>query len=156
MILVLLGTSPYGFDRLACAMDDLAKQHGWDVFIQTGNTKYKPSHCRYEAFLPHEQIEKLVSECEVLVTQGGAGSIHEGLACGRPVVAVPRLAFLNETKDQQSELVQALEHAGRLIGVYNIENLYECIQKSRTFNAHISEKHRITELIANYIDTIVR
>lgn len=123
--------------------------------MQTGNTNYKPLHCRYAAFLPREQIQKLVTECEVLVTQGGAGSIHEGLACGRPVVAVPRQPELNESQDQQMELVKAMEHAGRLIGVYNIATLYECIQKARTFHACIPAKHRITELITNYIDTVV-
>ena len=154
MILVLLGTNPYSFDRLACAMDKLAGQHGWDVFMQTGNTIYKPMHCRYAAFLPREQLQSLVKDCEILVTQGGAGSIHDGLAAGRAVVAVPRLPEFNESQDEQIELVQAMEKAGRLIGVYNIEQLYESIQKALSFCAHTDVPHRINKLIANYIDKL--
>jgi UDP-N-acetylglucosamine transferase subunit ALG13 len=154
VILVLLGTNPYSFERLARAMDQLAGQHGWDVFMQTGNTNYKPSNCRYAAFLPRKQVQSLVKDCEVLVAQGGAGSMHEGLAAGRPVVAVPRRPELGESLDHQTELVQALEQTGRLIGVYHIECLYESIQKARSFCACAAASHRIPEIITSYIDTL--
>ena len=156
MILVLLGTNPYSFDRLARAMDDLARQHKWDVFMQTGNTVYKPLHCRHAAFLPNEQVQSMVRKCEVLVTQGGAGSIHEGLATGRPVVAVPRRPDLGESQDHQEELVKAMEQAGRLIGVYDITHLYENIQNARSFQPRPRESHRIPKMIIHYLDTLER
>lgn len=122
--------------------------------MQTGNTAYQPKHCRHTAFISHEQVKSLIIECDVLVTQGGAGSIHEGLAAGRPVVAVPRCPELGESQDAQVELVRAMEQAGRLIAVYDIKDLYACIQNAFSFHPTPSTPHRINSLIKDFLERL--
>lgn len=154
MILTLLGTNPYAFGRLASAMDELAGRHGWDVFMQTGHTPFAPRHCRHADFLPRERIVELVRACEVLVTQGGAGSIHEGLAAGRPVVAVPRRPELGESQDRQEDLVRALEAQGRVLAVHDIAALESAIAAARTFRAAPAPGNRIPALIRDYLGNL--
>lgn len=152
MILVLLGTNPYSFVRLARAVDALAGRHGWEVFMQTGNTPYRPVHCNSEAFVPRAKIQALVRKCALLVAQGGAGSLRDGLAAGKPVVAVPRQPELGESQDRQEQLVRALEQEGRIIGVYNIQDLESAIARAFSFKPAVSRRHCIPELIGSFLD----
>lgn len=133
MILVLLGTNPYSFRRLASAVDELAGANGLDVFMQLGNTEYRPKHCRSASFIPIDEIRRSALEAEMLITQGGVGSIREGLAAGKPVIAVPRRPDLAESQDKQEDLVRALECEGRVIAVYDIGQLGAAIERARHF-----------------------
>ncbi len=154
MIVVLLGTNPYSFKRLACAVDELAGRRGWDVFMQTGYTVCNLSHCRSEPFIPLERVRELVFACDVLITQGGAGSIHEGLAAGKPVIAVPRRPELGESQDRQEDLVAALERQGRIIAVNDTKDLEEAIVVARTFRAASAPANYIPMLIGSYLERL--
>lgn len=154
MILVLLGTNPYSFERLARAVDDLAGSRGWDVMMQTGHTPYVPRYARHAAFLPREEIRELVRRCSVLIAQGGAGSIHEGLAAGKPVVAVPRRPELGEAQDRQEELVRALERQGRILAVYELAELESAVDRARTFQPPPPPPNEIPLLIARYLESL--
>lgn len=154
MILVLLGTNPYSFERLARAVDELAARHGWDVFIQMGNTPYQPKHCQYATFLPRAEVAAKARECELMIVQGGTGSIHEGLAAGKPVVAVPRRPQLGESQDYQEDLVRAMEAQGRLLGVYEIDQLEVVIERARSFRAAPGPGNRISSLVRDYLESL--
>lgn len=154
MILVLLGTNPYSFERLAHAVDELAGRNGWDIFMQTGNTPYHPRNGKAAAFVMQDAIRLLARQCELLITQGGAGSIHEGLAANKPVVAVPRKPELGESQDCQEDLVRALERQGRIIAVYDIAKLEAAVAKARTFQPGPAVENRIPSLIQNYIGAL--
>lgn len=154
MIVVLLGTNPYSFDRLAIAVDELAGRRGWDVFMQTGHTRYQPLHCLHERFIAHDRLRSLVHDCSVLITQGGAGSIHEGLAANKPVIAVPRKPELGESQDRQEELVNALARQGRIIAVSDLARLETAIQLANDFRAAPQPANRIPTLIRNFIEAL--
>lgn len=98
MIFVLMGTNPYPFTRLAKAVDELAGVHQWEVAVQCGSTRYDFKHCAARPYFAHDEVRQHIEACEVLVTQGGAGSISEGLCCHKPVVAVPRYPLLGSRK----------------------------------------------------------
>lgn len=154
VILVLLGTNPYSFERLARAVDELAGRRGWDIVMQTGHTPYRPKHGRHAAFVPRDEIRRLVQQCDMLITQGGAGSIHEGLAAGKPVIAVPRRPELGESCDRQEDLVRALEQQGRILAVYDVQHLDAAVIDAYTFRASAPPPNRIPSLITEFLETL--
>ena len=153
MIMVMLGTNPYPFTRLVDEIDRLAGQQGLDVFIQTGNTPAQPKHCAWQAFLSHAEIIKKIETCEFLITQGGAGSISDGLKMGKRVIAVPRYKHLGECPDCQEELVYALEKMGCVIGVFDIEKLEEAIRTVQYLVPQGLPGNRIPSIIASQLET---
>jgi UDP-N-acetylglucosamine transferase subunit ALG13 len=154
LILVLLGTSPHPFDRLVSAVDIQACEYGWDVFMQIGHTSYIPKHCNFARFLPHAQIQEKVKACELMIVQGGAGSIHEGLAAGKPVIAVPRQDDLGEAFGAQEKLVLALSKQGRIIGVYDVEELATAVKLARSFHPTDPPPNVIPKLIQKFIESL--
>jgi UDP-N-acetylglucosamine transferase subunit ALG13 len=151
VIVVLLGTNPYSFERLARGMDELAERHGWEVFVQLGHTSYEPTHCKWVRFVDHERLLGLMAQADVVVTQGGFGSLRDGLALGRKVVAVPRQPQLGESVDDQGDLVRALESAGRVLAVYDIRDLERAIEQAAHFAPKPSEPSRIPQIIGAYL-----
>jgi beta-1,4-N-acetylglucosaminyltransferase len=151
MILFLLGTNPYDFSRLARAADAYAQESGEEILIQIGHTDFRPVKAKYCRFLSREEILAEISAAEVVVCQGGCGSIADGLLAGKPIVAVPRKPELNEAPDQQEELVRELEKLGRVTAVYDIEDLPGAIQKARKMGTAPSSPSRIPALINDFI-----
>lgn len=148
VIIVMLGTNPYPFTRLVSAIDEIAGRLGLDVFIQTGNTPVTPKHCLSQAFLSHAEIVKKIEACEFLITQGGAGSIGDGLKMNKRVIAVPRYPHLGECPDCQEELVRALERQGCVIGVFDIARLEDAIRNIQTLVPRGLPENRVPSVIA--------
>lgn len=154
MIFVLMGTNPYPFTRLAAEIDSLTGVYKWDTFVQCGFTQYNFKHCTAQPFLPYADVLQKIKECEVVVTQGGAGSISDGIGFRKPVVAVPRYPQLGESQDEQSCFVQKLEQLGCVLGVYDVADLYQVIQKSKTFVPNKPPANRIPEIINNFLERV--
>ena len=151
LILVLLGTNPYSFLRLAKAADEYAAKSGEEIFIQTGYTKYSPINAKFKDFLCKQEIMNKISKADIIVTQGGFGAIADCLRAGKKVVAVPRKPELKESPDYQEELVKELEKLGRLKGVYNINQLAKIIEEAKKEKFKKGNEHRISELVNNFI-----
>jgi len=151
LILVLLGTNPYNFYRLAIAADEYAAESGEEVFIQLGYTKYSPLNSKFKDFLSKQEIMNKIIEADIIVTQGGFGSIADCLRAGKKVVAVPRKPELKESPDRQEELVRELEKLGRLMGVYDINELPEAIKKTKKTLFKRGDGHRISNLLNKFI-----
>jgi UDP-N-acetylglucosamine transferase subunit ALG13 len=151
VIVVLVGTNPYSFERLVKKVDELANANSWDVFIQLGNTAYVPRHCDFERFITKDELVKKISAADAVICHGGFGSIRDVLACGKPVIAVPRKPQLGESNDVQEELVRELEKEGRVLAVYDIERLQETIELAKSFVSSGSPGHRIPQLIQEFL-----
>jgi len=151
MILVLVGTNPYSFDRMVRAVDEYALDSGDDIFIQLGNTNYIPRNGQYKRFLDKEEVFAKIKEADLVITQGGFGSIADCLKQGKKVVAIPRKPELREAPDKQEELVREFEKLGRLVGVYEIENLPDAIKKAKSINFQPEEKRKIGRIINAFI-----
>lgn len=152
MIVALVGTCPYGFERMLQPLDEAARKRGWDVFMQTGFTAWKPGHSRYEAFVPRQELVRMLKNAEVVVTHGGYGSIRDSLTLGRPVIAVPRRGDLGEHQDShQEEIVRELERMGLLIGVYDTRELEAAIDRARSFTPAPRQPSRIPAMIAEFL-----
>ncbi|MCK4703846.1 MAG: hypothetical protein KAT90_00065 [Gammaproteobacteria bacterium] len=154
MILCMTGTGPYNFDRVTKKLDQLAKKNDWEVFIQIGHANYIPENCKYETFMGRDLLQKLIEQCELVVCHGGFGSIRDSLAYNKPVIAVPRIAELNEVQDDHQEImVKELEKAGHILAVYDVDDLESMISRARDFNIKKIQNSEIPSIINNYINS---
>jgi UDP-N-acetylglucosamine transferase subunit ALG13 len=151
LILVLLGTNPYSFDRLVRAVDDYTPRCEEEIFIQLGHTSYIPRNALYQRFLEKQEILEKIREASLVITQGGFGSIADCLRAEKRIVAVPRKPELQEAPDRQEELVRELERLGRLVGVYEIAELPEAIRKAKTAVLKPGTRHQIPDLINRFV-----
>jgi UDP-N-acetylglucosamine transferase subunit ALG13 len=78
--------------------------------------------------MDYEQMREVTNEARLIVCHGGAGTLISALEQGKRIIAVPRLKRYNEAiDDHQREIVDVLANAGKIIAVYDIENLKKAI-----------------------------
>lgn len=137
---VTVGTLPNDFSRLLKKIDELIEQNIIDgkVFAQKGHSKYVPENYEFTDFLNSTEFEDAVKKSEVVITHGGVGSLMTALKFGKKVVAVPRYKRFGEIDDDhQLDITQELERQGKIIAVYEIDNLAEAIRKAKDLKAPI-------------------
>ena len=157
-ILCLTGTNPYSFERLVSAVDnDLGKKH--EVHIQLGNTNYNCKFSKTFDFCSREEILKQISNSDIIITQGGFGSISDALSFGKKIIAVPRLIDLNECQDNQIEIVDYYAKKNFLVPCYDVNNLMKFVSDLTNGNIklanHIPETDiKISDIISKYLNSI--
>lgn len=155
VILVLAGTNPYPFTRLLHAVDVWSRTSGECVIAQSGHTPVEGLMIECHPFVSHAQILKWIEQADVVVCQGGLGSLRDCLRAGKPTVAVPRKPDLGESQDLQSDLVDALAQEGRVIAVDNIEHLASAIEEARHMPIHKGEESRIPQIVADKVHSVL-
>ena len=151
MILVLVGTNFFSFDRLVEEVDlKIAKTH--EVVMQIGITKYIPINAKYFKYKDKDFILDQIKKSDLVITHGGYGSMIDSILLGKKVVAVPRKLEYKECLDNQIELVKYFESKKYVVGCYDINNLQhlvkECLDGGLSFSKYKPEsKNRIKDLI---------
>lgn len=81
MILITLGTQDKQFTRLlSVVQNEIDKGNIKDkVIVQAGHTKFESNDMEIFDLIDREKFSNLISECDVLITHGGVGSIITGL-----------------------------------------------------------------------------
>jgi UDP-N-acetylglucosamine transferase subunit ALG13 len=128
MILCLTGTNPYSFERLVSYVDQVLGSQ-YNVVIQLGNTKYKPHYAECFDFCERSKVIELIDKADLIITQGGYGSMTDVLNRGKKLIAVPRLIALNESQDVQKELVDYYASKNFLVSCYEIEKLERLVNQ---------------------------
>ncbi len=157
MILITLGTQDKSFIRLLKEVDKLIDSGiiKDKVVAQCGYTNYCSDNIDTFDYIGVNKFQKLVSECDILITHGGVGSIMEGLKNNKKVIAVSRLKKYKEhTNDHQTQVVKALDKDKNIIGITNVKDLEEAFIKCRTFKPvkFISNKSKFVNEIKKIID----
>ena len=80
MIFIAVGTQKFQFNRLLQIVDHLVEKKviTEEVIAQTGNCDYKPVNYSFTKFMNKEEFEKSISECHLLITHSGVGTIITG------------------------------------------------------------------------------
>lgn len=121
-ILVLLGTNPYSFTRLVYAVERyLSKDH--EVSIQLGSTKFQSENMDLFQFASRNKILDYIENSDLVIAQGGFGSIKDVLSKNKPLIAVPRIQEYGECLDNQLELVNSLASKNYILACLNVDNL---------------------------------
>ena len=145
MILVTLGTQDKKFYRLLNVIqkvidDGIIKDK---VIVQAGySCDYKSNDMEILNLVSIDKFKKLISECDILITHGGVGSIISGLKENKKIIAVPRLKKYKEhTNDHQVQIVDNFASEGYILKLddgedlsYIIENINDFIPKKYESN----------------------
>ena len=161
MILVTLGTQDKKFTRL---LDAIQKQIDLKniknkVVVQAGCTcDYKSKDMEIFDLIPMDEFDKLISECNILITHGGVGSIITGLKNNKKVIAAARLKKYGEhTNDHQIQIIENFSKAGYILELENFDELDKILKKAKTFKPkkYNSNNKKFLKLIENEINKYI-
>ena len=157
MIFVTLGTQDKPFNRLLEAIDreiDNGNIKG-EVVVQAGCTKYESKNMKIFDLIPMDDFDKLMGECDYLITHGGVGSIVGGLNKNKKVIAVPRLEKYGEhVNDHQLQIIENFDKMGYIIGCVNLDELGDKIKEIKKCkpNKYKSNRDNMVKLVCELID----
>lgn len=157
MILVTLGTQDKNFSRLLDAVQKQIDNGNIkdEVIVQAGCTKYQSKDMKIFDLLDQEEFKRLISECDLLITHGGVGSILTGLKNNKKVIAAARLSKYKEhMNDHQLQIIEKFSKSGYILELKDFDKLDEVIEKSKKFKPkkYQSNTENMIKLIENYID----
>lgn len=155
MILVLLGTNPYPFTRLADAVVQLAETASEHIIVQSGHTPIDSNKLEAHQFIDHSNLLKLMTEATLVITQGGFGSLQDCIRLGVKTVAVPRSVELGEALDEQKEIVEALAKEGDVVPLYDVSQLEDSIQKALSMEVKTSDTSKLPLHVASTIQKLL-
>lgn len=113
------------FDRLCRAVDDWALETGQtDVFAQIGRTDWRPRAMEWVEMLRPDELRAKMAACDLVVGHAGMGTIITAMEHGKPIVVMPRLSSLRETRnDHQMATAKRFEERGALYRVDGVAGL---------------------------------
>ena len=157
MILVTLGTQDKSFKRLLdLIQNEIDKGNIKDkVVVQAGCTRYESKDMEIFDLIDRENFDKLINECDILITHGGVGSILTGLRNNKKVIVCPRLSKYNEhVNDHQLEIVEKFSEFGLILPFYENDDLNKILNSINSFKPKKfkSNTNNIINLIENFID----
>ena len=155
MIFSGFGNAPahMSFDRMAKAVDELAKTSEEEVLVQTGNTQYQFHYAKTVKFMEHDELLKTIERASLVILQGGWGTIAESLAMGKTVISIPRRVG-KECNHPQEEVVRHLESMGCLIGCYDEKLLPEMVERAKIFEPQPLPKGSAKHIISDFLDSL--
>lgn len=156
MIFVTVGTQ-LPFDRLIQYVDTIAPELAEPVFAQIGtNSKYKAKNIETSALVNSADFDNLMKDVSLIVGHAGIGTIIAALQHSKPLVLMPRLAALQEHRnDHQIATVNSL--SGRS-GIYLAQTEQELrallLQKLSPPDATqaAASRDRLITTVSNYIN----
>ena len=157
MIFVTLGTQDKPFNRLLDAVQkqiDNKKIKG-KVIVQAGCTKFESKDMEIFDLIPMEEFEKNISECDILITHGGVGSIVDALKRGKVVIAAARLEKYGEhVNDHQLQIIKNFSEAGYIIALNDFDKLDEAVKLAKKFkpNKYKSNTENMIKLVEKLIN----
>ncbi len=159
MILVTLGTQDKSFIRLLKAIQkqiDLGNIKD-RVVVQAGCTKFNSNDMEIFDLIPMDDFDKLIAECDLLITHGGVGSIIAGLNKGKKVIAAARLKKYKEhVNDHQLQIIDSFSKKGYILKLDDFDKLDELLKESINFkpNKYESNADNFRKKISELIDNI--
>ena len=160
MILVTLGTQDKTFVRLLQAIEEQIEAGVIQdrVVVQAGCTPFSSRHMEMFDLIPMDQFDRLLAQCDLLITHGGVGTIMAALRLGKRVIAAPRLARYHEHhNDHQLEIVGTFEKEGYLLAYYDGQRLDEVLKRAEIFTPRplVSNTANMVRLIDDYLKQVL-
>ena len=158
MIFVCLGTNDKSFERLLKEIDNQIELGNIKdkVIVQSGYTKYQSNNMEIIDLMSIEEFNKNISDCDILITHGGVGTILDGVKKGKKIIAFPRLSMYHEhVNDHQKEIINEFYSCGYILtGELSDLNRILCDIKSFVPKSYKSNNDSFNKMIENYIDNL--
>lgn len=157
LIFVTVGSQQYQFDRLIRELDKLVENQiiKEKIFAQIGHSNYIPKTFDFVKFLDKEEYQRNISQCDILITHGGVGTIVSALKYGKKVMVVPRRQKYKEhIDDHQMQIAEVLLEQKLIQVVHDINGLgksYTEILNGKEFKKY-EAKSQVLDIIVNFIE----
>ena len=135
MIFIALGTQKFQLNRLLLKVDNLIEEGIIEepVFAQRGYSTYIPRNFETDSLMSQKKFDRLVNECDMLITHCGVGTILIGVNLKKHIIVYPRLAKYGEhVDDHQVEIAEAFESMGIVTYCREHDSLEEKIKEAYT------------------------
>ena len=157
MILVTLGTQDKSFHRLLEAIEKQIKLGNIkeEVVVQAGNTKFNSNNMKILDFIPYEEFDQLIEQCDILITHGGVGSIITGLKHQKKVIAAARLSKYHEHgNDHQLQIINSFDKKGYILPLHDFDALDEVLKKVKNFKPkkYKSNTKKMIDIVSSFIE----
>lgn len=117
MIFVTVGAQ-MPFDRMVRTVDEWAGlRERTDVFAQIGLSKYRPTHIPYSSLMEPGQFYARIQSADTVVAHAGMGTIISAVEWHKPILVMPRLSELGETRNDHQVATARQFEALRLVQV---------------------------------------
>lgn len=127
MIFVTIGTQ-IPFDRFIRIVDELAGMSNETFVVQALNGDYIPKNFEVLNFIDPDEFNRIVEEARLIISHAGIGSILSALDCAKPIIIFPRLASLNEHRnDHQMATAMAINEKGYTHVAYDKKQLKDLL-----------------------------
>ncbi len=158
MILVTLGTQDKPFIRLLKEIQECINKGiiNEKVIVQAGCTRFESTDMEIFDLIPMEEFDKLIEQCNILITHGGVGSIITGLKKDKKVIAVPRKSEYGEhVNNHQIQIIENFDKAGYIIGALEPKDIEKALQRINHFtpNQYTSNSKNMIKLVESLIDS---
>ena len=154
-IFVTVGTLSLGFDRLPKEIDMLIEKRiiREKVIAQIGSSKYTPKNYEWFRFTSKEVYWDTMKESKIVITHGGVGSITNALKFDKRTIVVPRRKKFGEVvNDHQLEIARELERQGKIIAVYDIQDLEKALKQAEKFEVTTDKNEsEVAKIIGDYL-----
>lgn len=154
-IFVTVGTHISGFVRLLKETDDLIERGliKEKVIGQIGNSKYEPKNYNWFRFTSKEDYWDTLKRSKIVITHGGIGSISNALKFNKKTIIVPRRKKFGEhIDDHQLDIAKEFEKQGKIIAVYDINDLKEALEQVKKLKIPMDKKESdVAKIIGDYL-----
>lgn len=134
------------FYRMAKAVDEFAAATEEEVVVQTGYTDYEYKFAKAFRFCTKDEMMKYILTANILILQGGWGTISEAMEMHKRIVVIPRHDKTEHIHDQ-FQLIRKLDSLGCVIGVFDEKDLQEAIKRTASFDFKQIEKGKAEWMI---------
>ena len=157
MILITLGTQDKQFYRLLEAVqkqidNKVIKDR---VVVQAGcSSDFKSKDMEIFDLIPMDEYDKLITECDTLITHGGVGTIITGLKNNKKVIAAARLEKYGEhVNDHQLQIIENFTNSGYILSLDDFDELDKILNKAKDFKPkkYKSNNKRFIKILENEI-----
>jgi beta-1,4-N-acetylglucosaminyltransferase len=126
---VTTGNGVQSFSRLLDEIKRIAPQLPQPVIVQHGKTVFSADGIQSFDLVDLLTFQKLLNDCKVLITHGGAGSVFGALKIGKKPVVVPRMKKFDEIiDDHQITFAEELQRQGKVVAVHDVSQLLAAVQ----------------------------
>ncbi len=132
MIFLIVGTQE-PFDRLVKYLDDWSSLTGYkDITGQIAKAGYKPQNFNYFDFVPIEEFDRYFKAADLIIAHAGMGTIISALQYSKPIVVMPRLAKLQEHRnDHQVATARSFSRLGHVKAAFSKDELFSFLDKRK-------------------------
>ena len=109
-----VGTHPLGFERLVKYFDELVAEGKLkaEVFGVIGTSAHIPRHFAWKKYVEEEEFIRELRKADIVVTQGGTGTILTAVLNRKPLIIVPRRKKFHEhTDDHQLDAAHKMKES---------------------------------------------